>query len=334
MGKYAIYKYELSKGNSIQGDWTQGNEVVAPKMEHAYENFDHVFGKTGTEMRIQKVLKSGGGDTYPCHVMVHDRNIILLRLENVKKETIFEMRQTAGPIPSVEKKQIESYPPLHVLIDNRPGKAQMAIEIYTEAWNNTQTVCDLLQENLNRELKKWGLTIKIWAKLQKTDFWNYVTYREKHEHRGIERMTFNFRNAKLYPQINTSIVLSKHLKSLMDMINSLGAAQGELTLQSPTKDYLIKKKLSDIKNIVALCASSDYSLSVTFDDDVTYRCNQYIRAELPMNIAALEDFEKGQTSIENTIDQWLDWVVEQTENYQDAEQVKPKPNGKSKRKVS
>ena len=119
MGKYAIYKYELSKGNSIQGDWTQGNEVVAPKMEHAYENFDHVFGKTGTEMRIQKVLKSGGGDTYPCHVLVHDRNIILLRLENVKKETIFEMRQTAGPIPSVEKKQIESYPPLHVLIDNR-----------------------------------------------------------------------------------------------------------------------------------------------------------------------------------------------------------------------
>ncbi len=334
MDKYAIYRFELSKEKYIQGDLTQGNEVVVPKMEHAYENFDHVFGTSGTEVRIQKMLKSGGGDTYPCHVMVHDHNIILLRLENVKKETIFEMRQTTGSIPTVEKKQYESYPPLLILIDNRPGKAQMAIEIFTEAWNNTKTVCDLLQDNLNRELKRFGLSIKIWPKVQRTDFWNYVSYRKKHDHKGIKRMTFNFPNTKIRPQANTSIGLSKHLKSMMDMINSLGAEQGELSLQSPAKDFLLKKKQTDIKNIVALCSSSDYSLSVTFEDDVTYRCNEYIRAELPMNNSALDDFIKGQTSIENNIEQWLDWIIEQTENYQDAEQIKPKPNRKTTRKVS
>lgn len=335
MDKYAIYKYKLTKQDCIQGDLTMGNEVVAPKMEHAYENFDHVFGPKGTEVRIQKVLKSGGGETYPCHVMAHEQDIILLRLENVKNETIYELRQTAGPIPNVETKQYESYPPIYVIIDNRPGKAQMAIEIDAAAWSKTDVVRDLLQENMDRELKPFGLSIEIRSKMQQSDYWSYVTKRKK-EGRGIKKMTFHFPNAKIRPEIETAVGLSTHLKSLMEMINALGAAQGELSLQSPSDDFLQKKKLTDIKNMVALCASSDYSLNVTFDDDVSYRCNQYIRAELPMNLPnAISNFEIGQKTIlfEYEIEQWLDWVIEQTANYQDAEQIKPKPNRKSKRKV-
>jgi hypothetical protein len=89
--------------------------------------------------------------------------------------------------------------------------------------------------------------------------------------------------------------------------------------------------------MVALCASSEYSLSVTFDDDITYRCNENLRAELPMNIhSALNDFENGQmnTIFEYDIERWLDWVVEQTEKYKDAEQIIAKSNRKSKRKIS
>lgn len=336
MDKYAIYKYTLTKQDCIQGDLTMGDEVVVPKMEHAYENFDHVFGPKGTEVRIQKELKSGGGEKYPCHVMAHEQNIILLRLENVKSETIYELRKTAGPIPNVETKKYESYPPIYIIIDNRPDKYQIAIEIDAAAWNKTDVVRDLLQENLNRELKPFGLTVEIWSKMQQSDYWTYVTRRRK-EGRGIKKMTFHFPNAKIRPSIESAIGLSDHLKSLMGMINALGAAQGELTLQSPSDDFLQKKKLTDIKNMVALCASSNYSLNVTFDDDVSYRCNQYIRAELPMNIpSAITNFEIGQRTImsEYEIERWLDWVVEQTANYQDAEQVKSKPNRKSKRKVS
>lgn len=336
MEKYAIYRFELSKLNRIQGDWTQGDEVVAPKMDHAYENFEHVFGEKGTEVRMQVEQKSGGGKKFPCRVMAHERNIILLRLANVKNVSVYESKQTDGPIPPIEKKQYESNPFKYILIDNRPGKSQMAIEIESEAWNNTKTVSCLLQDNLNRELKKFGLEIKIFPKVQKSDFWSYVNYRKKYEHKYIKRMTFNFPNAKIRPEIESSLGLSNHLKSLMELVNSLGGAQGELSLQSSAKDYLIKRKQADIKNIVALCASSDYSLSVTFDDDVTYRCNEYIRAEFPMNNAALDDFKIGQTAtlLEYSIEHWLNWVIEQTENYQDAEQIKPKPNRKDKRKVS
>ena len=338
MDKYAIYKFELHKQQGSQGDWTKGEQMVAPQMEHAYENFERVFGKKGTTIRIQKEKKRGeGADKFPCYVLAHDHNIILLRLENVKNVTVYESHQTAGPIPNNEKKQYESNPPCYVIIDNRQGIAQIAIEIDTAAWSKTNLVRDILQENLNRELEPFGLAIKIWSKMQKSDYWNYVTYRQKEEGRGIKKMTFRFPNAKIRPSIETTIGLSNHLKTLMELINSLGAGQGELSIQPPTDDYLLKKKLADIKKMVALCASSEYSLSVTFDDDITYRCNEYLRAELPMNMPkAISDFENGQinTLFEYDIEFWLNWVVEQTEKYQDAEQIKPRSDRKSKRKVS
>ena len=150
-------------------------------------------------------------------------------------------------------------------------------------------------------------------------------------------MTFRFPNAMIRPSIETEIGLSNHLKTLMELINSLGAEQGELSIQPPSDDYLAKRKLADIKKMVALCASAEYSLSVTFDDDITYRCNQSLRAELPMNLPhAVKDFVEGQMNMlfEYDIERWLDWVVEQTEKYKDAEQIKPKPDRRNRRMVS
>jgi hypothetical protein len=339
MDKYAIYNFELMKRRVIQGDLTRGEEIDVPKMEHAHENFDHVFGGKGTEVRIQREKRRGeGADKFPCHVIAHDHNIVLLRLENVKSVTVYESHKTEGPVPSIEKKKYESNPPCFIIIDNREGKTQIAIQIDSAAWSKTNIVRDLLEENLDRELEPFGLTIKIRSKMQKSEYWDYVTYRQRKEGRGIKRMTFQFPNVKIRPSIETSIGLSNHLKMLMELVNKLGAGQGELSIQPPTNDYLLKKRLNDIKNIVALCSSSaDYSLSVTFDDDITYRCNENLRAELPMNIPrAIENFKNGQltTFFEYDLERWLDWVVEQTEQYQDAEQIKPKPDREDQRKVS
>ena len=195
MDNYAIYKFELYKREGSQGDWTKCDQMIEPQMEHAYENFERIFGKKGTVVRVQKEKKRGeGADKFPCHVLAHDHNIILLRLENVKNVTVYESHSTAGPIPHIEKKQYESNPPCFIIIDNRQGKAQMAIEIDTAAWSKTNLVRDLLQENLNRELEPFGLAVKIWSKMQKSDYWNYVTYRQRKEGRGIKKMTFHFPN--------------------------------------------------------------------------------------------------------------------------------------------
>ena len=338
MEKYAIYNFELYKLEAIQGDLSMGNEIVAPKMEHAYQNFESIFGSKGNELRVQKEKRRGEGvDKYPCHVLAHDSHLIYLRLENVKDVTVYESHPTAGPIPNIEKKKIPSLPPCNIIIDNREGKYQIVIEIYSPAWNNTNIVRDILQENWNRELEKFGLSIKIWSKMRRSEFWNYVSYRQKKEKRYIKKLTFRFPNAMVRPSIETSIGLSNHLKTLMSMINSLGAGMGELTIHPETDSRLLKKKLADIKNMVALCSSNDYSLSLTFDDNITYNCNENLKAELPLNTPKiLDEFENGEKTLlfEYNIERWLDWVIEQTKYYQDAEQINPKPNKKGKRDVS
>ena len=338
MDKYAIYDFRLFKREIIQTDWTMGDQTVSPQIEHAYENYEHLFGKKGTTLRVQKERKRGeGADKYPCYVLAHDHHVILLRLENVLNVPVFEKQQTGGPIPSNEKIIHESNPPCFVIIDNREGKAQIAIQIYSAAWKKTNEVRDILEVNLNRDLEMFGLSIEIRSKMQKSSYWDYVTYRQKHERRGIKKMIFSFPNPKIKPSIETTIGLSNHLNRLMELINSLGGEEGELAIQSPKNDFLAKRRAADIKKMVALCASSDYSLSVTFDDGITYRCNENIRAELPMNMPkALEDFQNGQynTLFEYDIETWLDWVVKQTKDFQDAEQIRPKPNRKNKRMVS
>ena len=339
MDTYAIYRFELSQAESIQGDFTQGDTVVEPQLEHKYENFERLFGDKGTMVRIQHEKKKGAGaDKYPCYVLAHTNHVVLLRLENVKSKTIYLEQHVGGPIPRIEKKDFDSFPPINVIIDNREGKSQIAIEIDSAAWSKTNTVRDLLEENLNPLLTdKFGLQIKITSKMRSSEYWDYVTYRQRKEGRGIKRLTFRFPNAIIRPSVETTIGLSNHLKTLMALINALGGAQGELSLQPPTDDYLLRRKLADIKNIVALCASSDYALSVTFDDDITYKCNEDLRAELPMNRPlALTDFEEGQKNalFGYEIEEWLDWVMEQTKDYQNAEQISPKPNRTVKRKVS
>lgn len=339
MDTYAIYRFDLSQADSIQGDFTHGDTIVEPQLDHMYENFERLFGDKGTMVRIQHEKKKGAGaEKYPCYVLAHANHVVLLRLENVKSKTIYQEQHVEGPIPRIEKKEFDSYPPINIIIDNREGKAQIAIEIDSAAWSKTNTVRDLLEENLNPLLNnKFGLQIKIVSKMRSSEYWDYVTYRQRKEGRGIKKLTFRFPNAIIRPSVETTIGLSNHLKTLMALINSLGGAQGELSLQPPTDDYLLRRKQADIKNIVALCSSSDYALSVTFDDDITYKCNEDLRAELPMNRPhALKDFEEGQKNalFSYEIEEWLDWVIGQTKEYQNAEQIRSKPNRNIKRKVS
>ena len=338
MDTYSIYQFKLNKSDNRQGELFREEPFLVPKMEHAYQNFEHMFGPKNSEFRVQKAAKNGiGVDKYLCHVLAHDHNVILLRVENNKGVTIYEQQESKGKAPKIEKQKLPSYPPCYIIIDNRQDKAQLAVQINSAAWRNTDTVCALLQENINKQLDQFGLKIEIWSKMQKSNFWNYVNYRRKKEGRYIKKMTFGFPNINIHPSIEEKIGLSSHLKSLMNLIDRLGAGGGELSIQPPSGGALTKRKLADIKNMVALCASSDYSLCVTFDDNISYNCNETLRAELPMNYTStVDEFQNGQMNNHNVydIEEWLDWVTVQTEKYTDAEQIKPKPGGKGKQKVS
>ncbi len=339
MDKYAIYKLELNakkrRNNFLmEGDFNIENIPLR-------ERFELLFGKKpGSSFQIQKVHKKSDTDKYPCHVLRHEENIILLRIENPKNVEIWEQQPSDSSIPIIERTAKESYPYCYVIIDNRPGKQLIAIQISNPAWRNPNQVRNLLEDSINWQLHvmDYGVEVNIKTKMMPTDFWDYVNRKRRKYGVSIKSMIFSFTNPRRRPDIDIKSALSsewKHFESFIGWMDRLGGDKGEIKITPPKNDALMKRKQADIKHMVEICMNSNYSLSVTFSDDVSYKCNEELRAELPMlNDSIRIEFEKGFGDLFNgyTIFKWLDYIFEETQSYHDVEEIIPKPGRKNKNK--
>ena len=122
----------------------------------------------------------------------------------------------------------------------------------------------------------------------------------------------------------------------MSWIDGLGGDRGEFSVIPPKGGELMtRKKLADIKHMVEICMNSNYSLSVTFSDGITYKCNENMRAEIPMEEEDIrEEFERGFKNLFPPYFKlivWLDTVVTITNKYKDVEEFKTKPNRKAEK---
>ncbi|MBR1789131.1 MAG: hypothetical protein IJ762_08115 [Bacteroidaceae bacterium] len=341
MDKYAIYSYELTEK-------PRRNEVELPEMPSIEKmslegRFKSLFGtERGDELQLQKAGKYGTADKYNGYVLRHLNDIVLLRVENTKDKKIWEKQPSNNPVPPIEMTKRKSTPYCYVIIDNRPGHHLIAIQSNSEAWSNANKVKDLLQESFNwvLDVKNYGLEVDVQTKMMPSQFWEYVDYRRKMEHVYIKSMTFTFTNYKRRSDIDIKKALSKewrHLESIVNMTDNLGGEKGVIKIEPPKDEALLKRKKEDIKRMVELCMNSNYSLSITFSDNITYKCNQDLRAELPMEDESIrQEFEYGVGDLFGNfrLAGWLDDVIEKTKRYNDIKEIRPKPNSKAKRKVS
>ena len=314
---------EVSRGRITEGNIIDGPQVVTPGIEHAYENFERIFGDRNNRMTLRYKNQKGEESSFPCYVRAHDLGVVLLRIDKLKNVYVYE-EEWAGPIPEIKKKGHESHPNCHIIIDNREDFHQIAIEIEPAAWRDTRKVRDILQAGLNEELKRFGLVITINAKTMPEDYWQLTQRKRKKEHKALKKLTIGFDTSKMTSQAQHIIDKTMRIKSLMTMIDLIGGSKGTLDLQSlPGTDELLRKKLADIKHIVELCGENTYWLALTFSDGVTYRCGENVRAELPMNPPSIkEHFAKGDGYLDlwkkdHDILKWLNWVKEQTKKFKD-----------------
>jgi len=338
MDRYAIYTYQLTeksrRNDTLPMDTTSPFERMTSK-----EKFEFLFPKTtGAKLQIQKFKKHGTADKYPCLVLRNDADIVLLRLINDKDVNIWEEQETTNPIPKIEKTKRKSKPYCYIIVDNRPGVQLIAIQSNSAAWRNTNDVKELLQESLNwlLDVKDLGLEVTILSKMMPSKFWDYVDRKRKKDNVYIKSMTFSFTNHMRRPDIDIRQALSsewKHFDSFIGWIDKLGGDKGELKITPPKDDALMKRKLADIKHMVEICMNANYALSVTFSDDITYKCNQELRAELPLKEDSYrEEFEAGMHDIfyPYKLEVWLDDVIEKTKEYDDVEEIRPKPVRKAR----
>ena len=352
---YAIYSNKFVKCKD-EGDWTQGEEVTATDMTVAQDWFYKLFGKTRTLFPIPK----GEGESskkYTCEVYGNDHRIAALRLLNVKVQGYWKLTEDPNdPMGELIKDFLESTPCTYVIIDCRRGHNIIAVKVETEAWRNTDTVCELMERSINQHLESYGrgFRIKIYTKLDSHDFLNYSSRRIRKDGRTLKKMTIRFRTGKLNPIIEGLVKNSRYLKGLFERIDKYDGSSGELILNQPMGSKLIDRRRHDIENFITLISSDPkgYSMDWTFDDNMTLHYGKDSRYEPSMDpegslelfhlgrkadpTVELELFSEEPEAATNKylLEGWLDKVAEETKKMKDAETVKPKRGRKNRRKAS
>ena len=226
----------------------------------------------------------------------------------------------------------------------------------TDAWRNTDTVCELMEKSINLHLESLGrgFRIKIYTKLESHDFLDYSSRRIKKDGHTLKKMTIRFRTGQLNPIIEGLVKNSRYLKGLFERIDKYNGSSGELILNQPMGVKLIDRRRHDIESFISLIASDPkgYSMDWTFDDNMTLHYGKDIIFQPSMEPeGSLELFHLGkkaepavQLDIFNSTEEidsnkyllggWLDKVAEETKKMKDAETIKPKRGRKNKRKAS
>ena len=332
--QYAIYKYDFHKATQrmvmAESDNIDGNKYV----KVAQTCFASLFDMNSID-NLAKVNKKGEATRLPNDVMAKQGDIFLWRVNNSQiKEWWKKSGKDNKGIDKYEKDEIESNPYCNVLIDNRLGVSLMAIEKSTAWGSKPDMLRDMLLENFNRELAdKFDLEIRIEARMNPTEIWDFVHERIYEHNDYIKKVSFTFQNPKRTNKTDEMEVKSRRLKAMLRVVEIEDALKGFFAMEF---DKNTKNKFSqenkDFAEMVQLAGTMGYDISITFNEAKVYRINDYVRAYFPMDDDVLQRFRNGSLTLEGKswLEDWFDIVKERTKGYVNESEV-PKRRNKARK---
>lgn len=307
MAIYAIYKLIFEKAEQTSVTASDAGEIT---IDRAQALLDEVLKE---ELPMSKTNKRKEQVRLENYLERTERGISLLMICNEKNVQYSEKK---------EDRTITSHPGCYVVIDNRPGVAQVAIERDSSFDGKPDVVRDILEEALNRRMEEYGLVVRINQKWKEGDFWTAVHEQcEVHKDR-IRKVEFEFPN----PDKVGPIDVNEYFEAKMELLNSLtrmtNAASGRLILSSD-KDRVIqfRQEERDLAAMVSLCSQNAYNISVRFEQYGMYRDGTDYKAFSELKDYVVEEFRTGQRVLgrEDEADlslvQWLDEIRDVTKDY-------------------
>ncbi|MBQ6063421.1 MAG: hypothetical protein IJK42_06050 [Prevotella sp.] len=329
---YAIYKYDFHKAieRTIQAgaDGVDGKKYV----KVAQTCFASLFDENTID-HLTKVNKKGEATRLPNDVIAKVGDIFIWRVNNSQmKEWWRRSGKDNKGIDKYERQEIESNPFCYVLIDNRPGICLMAIEKSTAWGSNPDLVRDMMLYNFNSMLAdKFDLEMRIEARMNPKDIWEFVHERLYEHDDYIRKVSFVFQNPKKVNKTNGMEVKSSRLKAMQKTVEISDALKGFFTMEfDKYSNGKISQENKDMAEMVRLCGENGYDIIITFKEFKTYRINDYVRAYYPMTLDVLQRFSIGIHTINDKteLEEWFDLVDEQTKEYVNESEV-PKRRNKS-----
>lgn len=330
MAQYVIYKYEFAKTGT--GDLFKPGEggVRLDTPDGMLEYFGEELAKKKS-LNLYKTKKTGGSTVYPNNIIRSCAGVTVMRVCNVKYVTLVKEYQK-----SVE----ESNPWCNVIIDARPGVAQIAIERSGAFDSDTDKVRDIFQESLHALLAPLGFSIEIRVKIRVADFWETVERQVYERKDTVRRVVFDFPDPYEAGPADASPSELERLHLIASLSRATGAAKASLKMESTRKGtLLLDRTKEDLAQMVSLCCTNGYEISVYFRQMGLYRYGKEARAMYEIGESLINDFANGQRTFgpedEEGYDltERLDYIREQTKDYEDAKKVERRGSRKHRRAV-
>ena len=329
---YAIYKYDFHQATQrtiqAEADGIDGTKYI----KNAQTCFASLFDQNSID-NLSKINKKGEAARLPNDVMAKRSDILIWRVNNSQlKEWWKQSGKDGKGIDKYVRDEIESNPYCYVLIDNRPGVCLIAIEKSSACGSKPDLLRDMLLENLNPILAdKFDLEMRIEARMNPKDIWEFVHERLFEHNDYIRKVSFMFQNPKKINKSDAMEVKSRRLKAMLKTVEISDALKGFFTMEfDKHTNGKISEKNKDMAEMVRLCAENGYDISITFKEFKTYRINDYVRAYYPMTLDVLRGFSINSRTFDNKteLEKWFDMVAEQTKEYVNESEVPKRRNKK------
>ena len=211
MAVYSIYKYELSQISELEA-MALCNESQETPLSLAQEAFDGIF--CGVR---------------PLNITKENKEKVIIPLENeisCKRDRMTLLlvcnEKDIKYTDKKDEKTLKTRPGCYVIIDNREGIAQMAIERSSSFQSDPDKVCLLLQQAINDKLAAYRLKIEIRGKVREATFWEVVNQQTVEHKDRIKWIKFNFG----VPEESAGIDATDEMKAMISGYNRLGRAMG------------------------------------------------------------------------------------------------------------
>ena len=237
MAQYIIYTYQFSPIVTNQKElFDDTRETSAEIMSKKQDIFGDLF-KNDISFKNKK-------NEYSHRILYNQDNIIVFRLANKKYQNLEEnfcIRKHAYS------------PSCLIIIDNRKDIQHIAIELDTIAFQDTQTVANILKQTFSRYLEEHKLRLEIQKEFQVSEFWNLV---EKYP-RGISMVRFKFSYPNL-PRVSSAI--DKMIREESEATNS---QQTVFEFNAATDNILtLSKKNKRLSGLAKASADSGNTITI------------------------------------------------------------------------
>ncbi|AJA69883.1 hypothetical protein MYRA21_2774 [Myroides sp. A21] len=174
-----------------------------------------------------------------------DSGIFVMKIANSKTTEIVE---------DFEKRMVETYPYEYILINNDDTVQRIAISTDNKAFSSANVVKNIMLKLLDKELSKYGLSVKIEAEFDEVAIWKTITiHREELKSIQIKYIKPNLAN------------ISKSLdQAFKDFSNGLNSQESTLEFKAPSEGTLenINENNTTLKGMVQYAAQGGGSVKI------------------------------------------------------------------------